>query len=345
MATRSVKIAIRIVALLSLAGTAMFAQGAGRPTIPLVSAQDLATKQLATRTELHPIQTLTISDQQFLNGEGVGSQAATVVGEFRIAQGAGRLPVVVIVPGSSGIGAGNETWVRQFNEMGVSTFVLDGLTGRGLTNVNADQALLGRLNLIVDAYRALDILAKHPRVDPSRIMLMGFSRGGQAALYAGVKRFQRMWNKSNVEFSAYVPFYPDCSTSYLADVDVADRPIRIFHGTADDYDPVAPCRAYVERLRAAGRDVQLTEYAGAQHGFDGPLGSLTPAVATNSQTVRHCSIREEPMGQLINAATRQPFSYKDSCVELSPHTGYDPVASRAAHQSVADFVKALFKLT
>jgi hypothetical protein len=70
--------------------------------------------------------------------------------------------------------------------MGISTFVIDGFSGRGLTAVGPNQALLGRLNFILDIYRALDILAKHPRVDPERIALMGFSRGGQAALYASL---------------------------------------------------------------------------------------------------------------------------------------------------------------
>src|SRR3981081_4878621 len=77
--------------------------------------------------------------------------------------------------------------------MGISTFVIDGFTGRGLTSVNTDQASLGRLNFILDIYRALDILAKHPRVDPERIALMGFSRGGQAALYASLRRSHKMW--------------------------------------------------------------------------------------------------------------------------------------------------------
>jgi len=196
-------------------------------TLPLVKAQDSASRQLAVRTELHQIQTLTLSDEQFLAGDEAGSKPVTVAGQLRIAQGTRRLPVVVMLHGAGGINAAAETWSSQFNEIGVSTLVLDGFTGRGLTNVGDHQALLGRLNVIVDAYRALDILAKHPRIDPSRIVLMGFSRGAQATLYASVKRFQRLWNKSGTEFAAYLPFYPDCSTTYLTDVDVVDRPIRV----------------------------------------------------------------------------------------------------------------------
>jgi dienelactone hydrolase len=245
---------------------------------------------------------------------------------------------------SGGIGPNTDLWTRDFNEMGISTFVLDGFTGRGLTSVSTDQALLGRLNMILDAYKVLDILAKHPRVDPSRIALMGFSRGGQTALYASLTRFHKLWNKSGVDFAAYIPFYPDCMTSYLSDTDVADRPIRIFHGTPDDYNPVAKCKAYVERLRSAGRDVQLTEYPNAPHNFDNPLRSLTPSIVKNAQTVRKCTIREEATGQLINAATLKPFTYKDTCVEHDPHMGHDPAATQAARQSVGDLLKTVFKL-
>jgi dienelactone hydrolase len=309
----------------------------------LVAAENSATKQFAARTELYSIPSLTLSDEQFLRGDA-GGKSVVVSGQLRIAQGSGRLPVVVLIHGSSGMGPNIDFWTRVFNEMGVSTFALDGFTGRGLTSVNTDQALLGRLNMILDAYRVLDILAKHPRVDPSRIALMGFSRGGQATLYASMKRFHQSWNKSGIQFAVYIPFYPDCMTTYQSDTEVADRPIRIFHGTPDDYNPVAPCKAYVERLRSAGRDVQFTEYPNAPHAFDNPLGSLTPSVLKNAQTVRRCTIREEATGQLINAATRQPFSYKDSCVERDPHVGYDPVATQAARQSVKDLLKTVFKL-
>ena len=69
--------------------------------------------------------------------------------------------------------------------------MLDSFSGRGLTSTSTNQALLGRFNMILDAYRALDVIANHPRIDPTRIAVMGFSRGGQSALYSSLKRFQQ----------------------------------------------------------------------------------------------------------------------------------------------------------
>ncbi len=311
--------------------------------LPSAWAAEAASKQIAARTELHQIQTLTLSDQQFLKGEPAG-KPVTIAGQLRIAQGVGRLPLVVLQHGSSGYAANIDVWSRELNEIGISTFALDGFTGRGLTEVNSNQALLGRLNLILDDYRALDILATHPRVDSSRIALMGFSRGGQATLYASLKRFNQMWNHSGVEYAAYVPFYPDCMTTFVSDTDVVDRPIRIFGGARDDYNPISVCKAYVERLRLAGRDVELTEYPNASHAFDNPLGAQPAAVSPSFQSVRNCKIREESDGLLINVETKQPFTYKDACVERGPHLGYDPNAAQAAKTAVKAFLKTVFKL-
>jgi dienelactone hydrolase len=163
-------------------------------------------------------------------------------------------------------------------------------------------------------------------------------------LYAGVSRFRKNWNKSGVEFAAYIPFYPDCATTYQSDSDVADRPIRIFHGIPDDYNPVASCKAYVQRLRDAKHDVILTEYPNAQHGFDTPLNVGTVGVATNAQTVRGCSIREADGGLLLNASSGKPFTYKDDCVQLNPHVGGNAEATTAARLAVSSFVRQVFKL-
>lgn len=324
-----------LAAAMACGGVALVASAANAQSPP---------KEVAARVELFPIPTLTLSDRQFLNGASDGTPV-TVGGEFRIAQGGGRLPVVVLMHGSSGVGATMEAWVHTFNAMGISTFVIDGFTGRGLTAVGRNQVALGRLNFIIDIYRSLEILAQHPRVDPERIALMGFSRGGQATLYASLERFNALWNKSGIRFAAYIPFYPDCSTSYVGDTEVADKPIRIFHGTLDDYDPIASCKAYVTRLLEAKRDAVLTEYPDSEHGFDrGLLGVSSSVVSSNAQTVRHCHIKEGDDGMLMNADTKEPFTYKDPCVELNPHVGGNPATAAEARNAVTDFLAALFRL-
>src|SRR5258707_3026469 len=65
-------------------------------------AGEIPSKQIAVRTELHQIQTLTLSDQQFLNGD-TGGKPVTITGQLRIAQGSSRLPVVVLQHGSGGL--------------------------------------------------------------------------------------------------------------------------------------------------------------------------------------------------------------------------------------------------
>jgi hypothetical protein len=60
--------------------------------------------------------------------------------------------------------------------------------------------------------------------------------------------------------------------------------------------------------------------------------------------VRHCVIHEQPIGLLIDASTKEPFTYKDPCVEIDPHVGYDAAATEAAKASITALFKTIFKL-
>lgn len=309
------------------------------------TAQPAANKDIPGRVELHAIPSLWISDEQFLKGDAAGGKQVTLAGELRLARGgAGKQPVVILMHGSGGIGPNVPYWVRELNAIGISTFVIDGMSGRGLVGVGTNQAILGRLNFIVDIYRSLEILAKHPRIDPERIALMGFSRGGQAALYAAVDRFHKMWNKSGIGIAAYIPFYPDCATTYAADTEFVAKPVRIFHGTPDNYNPVSTCKAFLGRLKAANRDVTLTEYPNAPHGFDNPVGPVPAVPAKDNQSVRECTIKEAEPGNLVNEATKAKFTFQDACVKLNPLVGADHEAREAVHKEITAMLRGLFKL-
>ncbi len=293
------------------------------------------------RIEIHSFETLTLTDNQFLMGDQQ-TTPAHIAGELRLPARAVRAPAVVLLHGSAGIGANVDRWADELNAIGAAAFLVDSFTGRGITQTVTDQTQLGSLSMIMDAYRALDLLSKHPGIDASRIFLMGFSKGGFAALYASLKRFQRMYGTPGADFAAYIPFYPACNTAYIADDQVSPRPIRIFHGSGDDYVPVEPCRKYVERLRRAGADVQLTEYAGAQHAFDNPLyaphRSLPDAVVT-----AYCSRQERSAGEIINIATGEPFRWNDACIRRGGTVGYDPVATAESTIAVKSFLLDAFR--
>jgi len=151
------------------------------------------------------------------------------------------------------------------------------------------------LNMIVDLYRGLGVLAKHPRIDPARVAVMGFSRGGIIALYSSMKRFQSVWNNSGITPAAYIPLYPFCNTELVGDTDVVGGPIRIFHGSADDYVSIEPCQAYVQRLKNAGKDAQITALANAYHAFDVPSLPSGPFMLPGAQKT-DCIIVEDRAG-------------------------------------------------
>jgi dienelactone hydrolase len=295
------------------------------------------------RNEVLKVSTRTLTDQQFLTGARDGP-VVTISGELRIPKsGNERLPAIVLLHGSGGIARNVHDWVDVFNAMGIATFAPDSFTGRGIKSVASNQATLGRLVQVFDAYRALEVLAKHPRIDPARIVLMGWSRGGMGPLYASFRRFHKMHGPPGAAFAAYIPFYAPCNMRLHEEEDVVDKPIRIFHGAADDLVPVAPCRAYVERLRKAGKDIQLTEYPGARHLFD-DVDFRPPRHVAQIQTSRHCRLEEAANGAIVNSETQRPFSYTDSCVDRGSTLAFNEVAHKASIQAVTQFLRTTLRV-
>jgi len=190
--------------------------------------------------EFESIPVITVKD--FLNGK-VPEKTQTVWGTLNFPANAPdkNVPVVVVLHGGGGIHGSEEQWLSVFNSMGLATFMVDSNWPRRKCKKIFKKAIPNCNNIhkgitrIVDARRALELLSKHPRIDPARIGCIGSSLGGIGCLYQSVKRFQKMWGAPGLEFAASVPMYPVCNFKYVEDDIMSDEPIRIHIGDLDQY--------------------------------------------------------------------------------------------------------------
>lgn len=307
-----------------------------------------ASASAQVRPEIHPVQTITLNTQQVLLGNQSGPPAA-VAGVLRIPiSSVGRIPAVILIHGSGGLSESQERWAKEINSLGVAAFVLDCFSGRGIVNTSTDQSQLDSLAMLVDAYRALALLDRDPRIDSSRVAVMGFSKGAVAAVYSSMERFRKTYAPPDLRFAAHIGLYTPCYKYRDDEKVVTGKPIRLFHGAADDYVPIGPCRDYVARLKKLGVDISLTEYPGAYHAYDNALyrnpNGPGPMFLPQAQTTRNCALEEGDHGVMLVGKTGRPFSYSEPCIERGAHIGYDEAAMTATTVAVREFLGATFKL-
>jgi len=234
-----------------------------------------------TKIEFQSIPMITM--QNILNRGSYG-ETQTISGTLNFPANAPdkNVPAVILLHGGGGISTPQAHWIKTLNSIGLATFMVDSNWAR--RNCKKDKknksfkvggpycngTHRGMLR-IVDAYRALELLSKHPRIDSTRIGCLGTSLGGVGCLYQSVKRFQKMWGTPGIEFAASVPMYPVCTTKWKEDDVMSDEPIRIHIGELDQYGSAESCVKYVERLRTKGKDITVTVYPGVHHTFEAKI--------------------------------------------------------------------------
>jgi dienelactone hydrolase len=220
-------------------------------------------------------------------------------------------------------------WQPLLVSWGYATFVVDSFGGRGLRGVCGNALKLTGAERIPDAYGALALLARHPRIDPHRVALMGFSHGGIATLGAASTWARRRYAPPDgPAFRAFVPFYPYCNAIVPEMSEGVAAPVRLHIGELDDWTPARSCRDLGALARAMGYDFRVTVYAGARHGFDA-VGLRPEIYLRNVDNAAACTPRlASMMGPILN------LFELIGCMKKGATVGHDPDATALAHANV-----------
>lgn len=194
----------------------------------------------------------------------------TLKGELFLPAGAkDPVPAMVVVHGSGGLAVEREyAYAEVLNEMGIAAIVADHFGPRGVTSTVTDQQSVTALEMEEDAFALLARFAADPRIDPRRIGVMGFSKGGSVSIDTALKRYADRFLPDGPRFAVHAAFYPSCSNQPF-NLATTGGPILVMNGESDSYVSWQVCRDLVAKLAAAGAAVHHIVYPDGRHGWDG----------------------------------------------------------------------------
>lgn len=178
---------------------------------------------------------------------------ANAYGFLSIPEGEGPFPCAILCHGSEG-----EAWKPEYmNSLagaGIATLSLNRFSHRiyedkegnpqYVRHTKLDQLTVPFEAEIIQTLFAAKLMTTHPKIAPTKIGFMGWSRGGNVALECTLKE--------NID-AIYPGFQPAFCVNYYAmplihRKDTPTSPLLFLHGANDDYTPVSRLADYVNFL-------------------------------------------------------------------------------------------------
>ena len=116
-----------------------------------------------------------------------------------------KYPLIIGVAGSMGWRKHHFDYMKIYQEEGFATFELNSFKSRGITSTVGSQNQVTAAAMILDSYRALDKLAKHPNIDKNNVAITGWSLGGAVALFSGWMPLKNIISEE-LSFAAHLAF-------------------------------------------------------------------------------------------------------------------------------------------
>jgi len=250
-----------------------------------------------------------------------------------------KYPLIIGVAGSMGWRKHHMDYLKMYQEQGYATFQLNSFKSRGITSTVGSQDEVTIAAVILDAYRALEKLSKHPKINSDKVAITGWSLGGGVTLFAGWMPLKDAIT-DQVSFAAHLAFYPPCFIN-PENLSFTKAPIHILIGEADNWTPAKPCEDLVEKL-SDKTNIKITTYPDAHHGFD----SEEPVVWNEKgYSFKDCLFDLTADGDVLMNYLRLPMSNSILqkvgflfCVDKGVHVGGNKDARKKSLAFAKDFM-------
>ena len=274
------------------------------------------------------------------------------------------VPAMVILHGSGGIKEGREmSYAKLFVKNGIAGFVVDYYEPRGVkpdTVYQMKTMIATEVDVMSDAYSALNILGTHPAIDASRIGVTGYSYGGMATRYVLDDRLKTIMAPNVAPFALHVDIYGPCHQT-LGHEGTTGAPYLAIHGDNDNSVDPELCQEVYKVMEAAGTEVESHIMPGAGHAWE----NATPRkVFEEGSYVRGCKFSFDPttgaflvdgqagfqplpeMSRPERAMVRAGLGeLAGKCVGQGYLVGSDPETDRKSKAIQLAFMKRVFGLT
>ena len=259
---------------------------------------------------------------------------------FEVSEGQ-KIPLIIGVAGSLGWGSHHQEYLEMYRSMGIATFEINSFKSRGVTSTVGTQVDVTTAMMILDVYKAFEVLSKHPNIDKDKVALTGWSLGGGVTLFSGWKPLKDAIN-TDLKFSAKLAFYPPCF-AIPNKIDFEDVPTHILIGELDTWTPAQACVEFESIMKENSYNFNVTVYDDSYHSFDRDSGV---SIKEDAYDFSECRLKIRDDGAVLmnflNIPMNSPLLQKiglSFCAKRGPKFGGNSISRKRSFKFSKDFME------
>ena len=215
-----------------------------------------------------------------------------------------KIPLIIAVAGSRGWKEHHFEYLEMYQKMGIATFELNSFKSRNVSSTVGTQTEVTTAMMILDSYKALEILSNHPNIDIDNVAITGWSLGGGVTLFSGWKPLMDAID-SEYSFAAHLAFYPPCFVM-PKNLEFTISPVHILIGEVDIWTPAAACKELINEINHFKYDFDITVYPESHHSFD--VRDTTAQIIEEGYSFYDCRLKMNDYGTVVMNVLNIPMT-------------------------------------